>query len=193
MAKVIRQGGATKAYSIVSDYLGTPREMVDEAGNVAWKAQRDVYGVARVEEGKAEDCPWRWPGQYADEETGLYYNRLRYYDPQRGGYLSQDPIRLTGGTRLYGYPGDVLTSVDVLGLAPTPQSSCHRTLQTRRPKRTGRRQIRSGSSPLALRRFENGRIHPRVRSGCCSTKDTWLARPVSPMMMQTQRSPRPRV
>jgi RHS repeat-associated protein len=97
MAKVVRRGATTKAYSIVSDYLGTPREMVDEAGKVAWKAQLDVYGVAKVEEGSAADCPWRWPGQYEDEETGLYYNRFRYYDPQRGGYLSQDPIRLGGG------------------------------------------------------------------------------------------------
>jgi RHS repeat-associated protein len=121
MAKVIRRGGATKTYSIVSDYLGTPREMVDEAGKVAWKAQLDVYGVAQVEEGNADDCPWRWPGQYEDQETGLYYNRFRYYDPSGGSYLSQDPIRLAGGTHLFSYTSDPLSLTDPLGLSACEQ------------------------------------------------------------------------
>ncbi len=126
MAKVVRRGGATKAYSIVSDYLGTPREMVDEAGKVAWKAQLDVYGVAHVETGAAEDCPWRWPGQYEDEETGLYYNRFRYYDAESGAYISQDPLRLVGGVRLFGYVPDPLIQTDVLGLTCNDDPSAAR-------------------------------------------------------------------
>ncbi|QGQ70270.1 RHS repeat-associated core domain-containing protein [Halomonas sp. PA16-9] len=47
--------------------------------------------------------PIRLQGQWHDEESGLYYNRHRYYDPQQGRYISQDPIGLRGGTNLYGY------------------------------------------------------------------------------------------
>ena len=116
LGKLVRHGENTRAYSIVSDYLGTPREMFDEAGSIAWKAQLDIYGVARMAVGAPEDCPWRWPGQYEDMESGLYYNRFRYYDSNVGAYVSQDPIRLAGGTALYSYTSDPLWYVDPLGL-----------------------------------------------------------------------------
>ena len=67
--------------------------------------------------GEKGACPFRWPGQYEDEETGLYYNRFRYYDPQRGGYLSKDPIGLKGGLEPYGYVRDPLGETDVFGLS----------------------------------------------------------------------------
>jgi RHS repeat-associated protein len=75
----------------------------------------DLYGVARVDVARTA-CPWRWPGQYEDEETGLYYNRFRYYDPRAGRYISQDPIGLYGGTALYAYVHDPLAWIDVFGL-----------------------------------------------------------------------------
>jgi RHS repeat-associated protein len=106
-------------FSIVTDHIGTPREMFDEAGRSAWKAQLDIYGVASVTEGETSDCPWRWPGQYEDAETGLFYNRFRYYDPARGDYVSQDPIDLHGcaaGAQLYSYTSDPLLWSDPLGL-----------------------------------------------------------------------------
>jgi RHS repeat-associated protein len=105
-----------KRYGVVTDHLGTPRVLVDDVGELAWKAQLDVYGVARVEVEKTS-CPWRWPGQYEDEETGLYYNRFRYYDPETGRYISQDPIRLKGGLDIYAYVSDPLSLLDPLGLS----------------------------------------------------------------------------
>ena len=108
-----------RRYGVVTDHLGTPRVMADEAGALAWKAQLDVYGVAQTDV-ELTRCPWRWPGQYEDEETGLYYNRFRYYDPAAGRYVSQDPIRLRGGLGLYGYVEDPLTWRDPLGLAGVP-------------------------------------------------------------------------
>ena len=104
-----------KRYGVVTDHLGTPRLLVDEAGDVAWKAKLDIYGLARQDVTRT-GCPWRWPGQYEDEETGLYYNRFRYYDPEAGRYISQDPIGLHGGFQAYGYVHDPLTWVDALGL-----------------------------------------------------------------------------
>ncbi|WP_054971647.1 RHS repeat-associated core domain-containing protein [Paenibacillus sp. A3] len=57
------------------------------------------------------------PGQYEDEETGLYYNRFRYYSPDEGMYTQQDPVGLAGGTQLYGYVSDPLTYIDPFGLS----------------------------------------------------------------------------
>jgi RHS repeat-associated protein len=103
-------------YGVVTDHLGTPKMMADEAGALAWKGQLDVYGVARNDVARTA-CPWRWPGQYEDPETGLYYNRFRYYDPETGRYISQDPIRLRGGLNLFAYTTDPLTWLDPFGLA----------------------------------------------------------------------------
>ncbi len=104
--------------SIVCDHLGTPLAMFNDAGDQTWSLDLDIYGQPRMVEGERTLCPFRYPGQYEDAETGLYYNRFRYFDPEAGGYISQDPIRLEGGNpTLYGYVGDPNGWVDWLGLA----------------------------------------------------------------------------
>lgn len=102
-------------YGVVTDHLGTPLAMFDEAGEIAWKAQLDVYGAAQTDVMRTP-CPWRWPGQYEDEETGLFYNRCRYYDPLSQRYISCDPIGLSGGARPYRYPFNPFVQSDPLGL-----------------------------------------------------------------------------
>ncbi|HEX2551134.1 MAG TPA: RHS repeat-associated core domain-containing protein, partial [Nocardioidaceae bacterium] len=81
-------------YAIVTDHLGTPAAMYDEAAAEVWSAAIDAYGDLREVTGDRFACPFRWPGQYQDEETGLYYNRWRYYDATTGEYCSQDPASL---------------------------------------------------------------------------------------------------
>ena len=78
----------------------------------------DIYGKVLTFDGRSlNDCPFRFQGQYEDEETGLYYNRFRYYSHETGGYLSQDPIGLAGNNpTLYGYVIDVNFWIDVFGL-----------------------------------------------------------------------------
>lgn len=107
-----------KTQSIITDYLGTPVEMFDADGNQTWSVDYDIYGKIRKQyEGNALDCPFRYQGQYGDEETGLYYNRFRYYDADDGRYVSQDPIRLAGGNpTIYGYVRDTNSWIDVFGL-----------------------------------------------------------------------------
>lgn len=106
----------TGRYAVVTDHLGAPTEMYDELGQLAWRMQLDAFGVGKADVA-LKDCPWRWPGQYEDEETGLLYNRFRYYDAYAGRYISQDPLGLEAGPRLYGYPEDPLSATDPLGLS----------------------------------------------------------------------------
>ncbi len=104
-------------YSIVTDYLGTPSNLYDEHGKQVWAADLSIYGQLRNVQEEHSACPFRYPGQYEDEETGLYYNRFRYYDPEGGEYLSKDPISLHGGFNLYSYTLDPLFWIDPEGLA----------------------------------------------------------------------------
>ena len=106
-----------KRYGIVSDYIGRPVQAYDEHGTPVWQADYDIYGNLFNLRGDSQFVPFRQLGQYEDEETGLYYNRFRYYDPSTGGYISQDPIGLEGNNpTLYGYVHDPNSWNDPLGL-----------------------------------------------------------------------------
>jgi len=106
-----------RRYSIISDYLGTPVEAYDEEGRRVWARELDIYGRVRIEQGEVGMVPFLYQGQYLDTETGLAYNRFRYYSPETGAYISQDPIRLEAGlTNLYAYVHDVNAWIDPWGL-----------------------------------------------------------------------------
>jgi len=108
---------ADKKYSIINDYLGTPKEAYDYLGNKIWEIELEAYGKVRTCSGDKSFIPFRFQGQYEDQETGLYYNRFRYYSPEEGMYVTaQDPIGLGGGGNLYGYVNDPNAWIDVLGL-----------------------------------------------------------------------------
>ena len=108
-----------KHYSIVTDHLGTPIQMFREDGDLIWHGEVDSYGKLRMEKGQSGSCPFRYQGQYEDYETGLSYNRFRYYSPEEGIFLSQDPIGIEGGITLYGYVSDPNMWIDVFGLNST--------------------------------------------------------------------------
>ena len=104
-------------YTIVHDYLGTPTQAYDGRGNLVWEMLLDVYGEVKECHGDRTLVPFRYQGQYEDIETGLYYNRFRYYSSDTGTYLSQDPIRLLGNNpNFYAYTFDSNSEVDILGL-----------------------------------------------------------------------------
>jgi RHS repeat-associated protein len=109
---------------VVSDHMGTPRELLTEKGDVAWASRLSTWGDATRYRLAANDdklsCNLRFAGQYADEESGLHYNRHRYYDSETGQYLSPDPIGLAGGVNPYGYVHNPLGWIDPLGLACCP-------------------------------------------------------------------------
>ncbi|WP_206244440.1 RHS repeat-associated core domain-containing protein [Novosphingobium terrae] len=98
------------------DPIGMPVRLTDAHGAIVWEAERTAFGALQLLAG-GKYQPLRLPGQYHDAETGLHYNRLRYYDPAIGRYLSRDPMGAAGGFNLYAYVGnDPLNRADPLGL-----------------------------------------------------------------------------
>nr|WP_310889416.1 RHS repeat-associated core domain-containing protein [Delftia sp. UME58] len=127
------------------DQIGAPQELTDEAGRIVWAASYKVWGQTRqlqhlrtgtddaavfthdqrplalVAHGEVQSLalveqPLRFQGQYFDGETGLHYNRFRYYDPVVGRFVHQDPIGLFGGNNFYSYGPSALNFLDPLGL-----------------------------------------------------------------------------
>ncbi|MEN5031063.1 RHS repeat-associated core domain-containing protein, partial [Pseudomonas sp. Ps21-P2] len=104
------------------DHLGTPQEVTDQNGNTAWSAQYKAWGEASEQRSEfAQQVgltnPFRFQGQYHDHETGLHYNRHRYYDPRVGRFISKDPIGYSGGLNFYQYAPNPVLWVDPLGLS----------------------------------------------------------------------------
>ena len=122
-------------YWFSTDLNGAPLEVTDERGAVRWSGQYGSFGEVRhqsegfsrvVNRTAMAHQPLRYAGQYADGETGLHYNLFRYYDPQVGRFIVQDPIGLNGGWNLYQYAPNPLGWIDPLGL-----SSCTTKFKSR--------------------------------------------------------------
>ena len=100
----------------VVDVRGAPRAAYNSEGKVMWEGHLSAFGKVRWQEGNPELVKHRLLGQYSDEETGLFYNRFRYFDPDLCGYISPDPIGLAGGLEPWNYPTDPFNWADPLGL-----------------------------------------------------------------------------
>ena len=98
------------------DHLGTPRELTNQQGSIVWKARYKTYGNIALKDVEEVENNLRFQGQYFDAETGLHYNRHRYYDPSLGQFTTQDPIGLLGGVNNYQYAPNPTGWVDPLGL-----------------------------------------------------------------------------
>lgn len=98
-----------------TDYLGTPKEVTDQSGEIVWQGNYDEYGRVTDAKKKTEQNI-RFLGQYEDAETGLYYNRFRYYDADGCRYINQDPIGIFGDTNTYRYADNPANAVDPFGL-----------------------------------------------------------------------------
>ncbi|EHS4204782.1 RHS repeat protein, partial [Escherichia coli] len=110
---------ARKVHFYHCDHRGLPLALISEDGNTVWSAEYDEWGNQLNEENPYYLYqPYRLPGQQYDEESGLDYNRHRYYDPLQGRYITQDPIGLAGGWSLYAYPLNPVNGIDPLGLSP---------------------------------------------------------------------------
>jgi RHS repeat-associated core domain len=108
----------SRFFAIVTDLVGTPSELVDEEGEVAWRTRSTLWGRTAWSADCTAYTPLRFPGQYFDVETGLHYNYFRHYDPETARYLSPDPLGLEPAPNPVTYVSTPHTRSDSLGLAP---------------------------------------------------------------------------
>ena len=105
-----------------TDHLNTPRLATDKTQTVLWRWEGEAFGGTAPNEDADGDqlritLNLRFPGQYADGESGLYYNWNRYYDPWLGRYITSDPIGVKGGLNTYAYvDSNPLRWIDPTGL-----------------------------------------------------------------------------
>ncbi|WP_213091745.1 RHS repeat-associated core domain-containing protein, partial [Escherichia coli] len=123
----------TRTNYAVSDLTGRPLMLFNSEGKTVWRpGQTSLWGLAlslpadtgypdpRGELDAEADPGLLYAGQWQDAESGLCYNRFRYYEPETGMYLVSDPLGLQGGEQTYRYVHNPNESIDPLGLAPCP-------------------------------------------------------------------------
>ncbi|QTD95752.1 Putative deoxyribonuclease RhsC [Streptomyces cyanogenus] len=103
-------------FAIVTDLAGSPTELIDES-TVAWRTRTTAWGTTAWNTDATAYTPLRFPGQYADPETGLHYNYFRHYDPETARYTSPDPLGLGPGPNPVTYVTNPQSELDPLGLA----------------------------------------------------------------------------
>ncbi|QTD94242.1 RHS repeat-associated core domain-containing protein [Burkholderia anthina] len=110
-------GSASDVYFFYNDPSGVPVRVVDKNGTIEWESEISGWeAIKSIQSRNKFQQPLRFQGQYHDCETDLYYTRHRYYDPDVGRFISQDPIKLLGGIDLYRYGLNPFTWIDPLGL-----------------------------------------------------------------------------
>ncbi|MDT0268762.1 DUF6531 domain-containing protein [Streptomyces sp. DSM 44915] len=106
-------------HAIVTDLVGAPTELLDESGAVTWRRRATLWGTpaaAFAATSGGADTPLRFPGQYADEETGWHYNYHRHYDPETARYTAPDPMGLSAAPNPVAYVHNPHIWSDPLGL-----------------------------------------------------------------------------
>ena len=116
-----------KIYYYHNNHLGTPQELTDSDGDVVWLSYDYSWGgqfdrhykpqqVGNYDVSESELQPIKFQGQSLDVETGLHYNRFRYYDSDVGMFISRDPIGLLGGLNVFAYAPNPVHWIDPWGL-----------------------------------------------------------------------------
>ncbi len=134
-------------YLYHNDPNGCPTRLLDTAGKVLWAVRYSAWGGVEKVLTERVDNPIRLQGQYEDSESDLFYNCHRYYDPDLGAFISQDPIGLKGGEGVYEFARNMHKWVDPLGL------SCHTPDQQALVDLVNR-ETRGGRTPLSASQAE---------------------------------------
>ncbi|ANE76185.1 RHS repeat-associated core domain-containing protein [Dickeya solani] len=114
-------GGDWETDFVTSSQNGTPQALFAHDGTLRWQAPKaTLWGRRQTEKSESPDPGLAFAGQLRDSESGLCYNRFRYYDPAGGCYVSPDPIGIAGGESNYGYVSNPMCWVDPFGLAKCP-------------------------------------------------------------------------
>ena len=116
-----------KIYHCHNNHLGTPQELTNQDGDVIWLSYDRAWGgsfetiykpqfIDNFAITENELQPFKFQGQSLDVETGLHYNRFRYYDSDVGMFISRDPIGLMGGSNVFQYAPNPIGWIDPWGL-----------------------------------------------------------------------------
>ncbi|UEP31785.1 MULTISPECIES: RHS repeat-associated core domain-containing protein [unclassified Burkholderia] len=112
-APATSNGGNRRISYYRRDVNGCPMQMIDSSGREVWSTSNSSQSTAPMSTNDLN--PIRLQGQYCDAETGLHYNRHRYYDPLLGSFVSKDPLGLAAGVNLYRYAPNSTAWTDPLG------------------------------------------------------------------------------
>ena len=152
-----------------NDHIGIPREMTDIHGNLLWYGEYTAWGRLKKDKRVYKNAhqPFRLQNQYYDEETGLHYNLMRYYEAETGRFINQDPIGLLGGENLYQFALNSLTWFDTLGLKVKILTYNHilkpdKVTDVKELKRQIRGQIRAFNKILKIEGLEG--LQERIRN-----------------------------
>ncbi|MBM7440948.1 putative T7SS-secreted protein [Streptomyces sp. HB132] len=122
-------------FSIITDLVGSPTELVDETGEIAWNTRSTLWGMTTWTADSSAFTPLRHPGQYFDSETHLHYNYHRYYDSETARYLTPDPLGLAPSLNSATYVDNPNREVDPWGLfSCPPEEKTIRTPEVKDPK-----------------------------------------------------------
>ena len=108
-----------EVYYFHTDEIGTPLELTNSSGKTVRQANYRSWGSIKNLIVNEVEQSLRFQGQHFDEETKLHYNTFRFYDPEIGRYLTQDPIGLAGGINIYFYGSNPVQNIDPLGWCST--------------------------------------------------------------------------
>lgn len=149
VAQLERGAGAPERFhSVITDPVGTTTDLVDPSGMLTWHGRNSLWGRELPAQPTAAGTPLRFPGQYADLETGLNYNVYRYYNPATGRYLSQDPLGLAPAPNPVAYVSNPHSAKDPLGLMPKPKKGGGKNTQGQQ-----------GQDATAVSKDKTGRKH----------------------------------
>jgi len=162
-------------YYLYTNPIGVPIRVEDADGSVCWTARIDPFGLAEVSMNSTLEMPLRFPGHYFDAETGLHYNRFRYFSPELGRFLQSDPAGINGGINFYAYPVDPLTDSDIDGLGKT-----ERRRNKDQDKRNGPKDEGTGSKAQQCVRDLKDMTDEELQAHCKRRADELAAQMTNP-------------
>ncbi|WP_235810047.1 RHS repeat domain-containing protein, partial [Pseudomonas syringae group genomosp. 3] len=183
LACVDQREGETEntVYYYHTDQIGTPLEMTDAEGHIVWQAKYAPWGLIKQLVVNEVEQNLRFQGQYFDVETGLHYNTFRYYDPEIGRFITQDPIGLSGGDNLYLYAPNPYGWVDPLGWMPwgwNPDGMGHHMVPLKKANSVGLNELGTKLKtptffPIPYEKGLHEELHRAIRPDIGSLKGEW--------------------
>ncbi|MEN5109976.1 RHS repeat-associated core domain-containing protein, partial [Pseudomonas sp. TWI672] len=143
------EGDEQKVYYFHTDQIGTPLELTDSDGKIVWQATYRSWGAIEQLAINEVGQNLRFQGQYFDCETKLHYNTFRYFEPEVGRFVTQDPIGLIGGNNLYSYGPNSIGWVDPLGWCSKALGKNLEASGVTRPRNTAAHHIVGDTAKLA--------------------------------------------